>query len=155
MFYLDHPLKWNLRIFKNFIIYLLIFLLKSSWFTMLCLSLLYSRVTQLCTYIHSFLNIFFHYGLSQEIGCSYLWYTVGPCCLSILNVIVCIYQPQTPTPSLSPLPLGDHKSVLYVCESICFVYKFICVIFLDSKYKWYHMVFVFLCLAYFTKYDHL
>ena len=38
----------------------------------------------------------FHYGLSQEIGYSSLCYTVGRCCLSILNVIVCIYQPQTP-----------------------------------------------------------
>ena len=39
-------------------------------------------------------NILFHYGLSQEIGYSSLCYTIGPCCLSILNIIVCIYQPQ-------------------------------------------------------------
>ena len=31
----------------------------------------------------------FHYGLSQNIEDSYLYYTLGPC-LSILNVIVCI-----------------------------------------------------------------
>ena len=30
-----------------------------------------------------------------------LSYRLGPCCLSILNVIVCIYQPQTPRPSIS------------------------------------------------------
>ena len=31
-----------------------------------------------------------------------------PCCLSVLNAIVCIYQPQTPSPSLSlpPSPLA-------------------------------------------------
>ena len=52
-------------------------------------------------YIHSFFNILFHYGLSQEIGYSLLCCTIGPCCLTILNVIVCIYQPQTPSPSLS------------------------------------------------------
>ena len=31
-------------------------------------------------YIHSFLNIIFHYSLSQDIEYSSLWYTVGPCC---------------------------------------------------------------------------
>ena len=71
---------------------------------MLCQSLPYSKVTQLyntCT--HSF-KIFFSIVVSQEIGHSSLYYTVGPCFLSILNVIVCIYQPQTPSPSLSLSP---------------------------------------------------
>lgn len=45
-------------------------------------------------------NIFF-YGLSQEIGYRFLCHTVGPCYLSILNDIVCIYQIQTPSPFLS------------------------------------------------------
>ena len=58
----------------------------------------------ICIYTHPF-NIFFsifHYGLSQEIGYSSLCYTVGPC-LSILNIRVCINQPEIPSPSL-PLP---------------------------------------------------
>ena len=42
-------------------------------------------------YIHIHFQILFHYGLSQDIEYSSLWYTVGPC-LSILNVTVCIYQ---------------------------------------------------------------
>ena len=38
---------------------------------------------------------------------------------AILNVIVCIYQPQTPWPlHFLPLPLGNHESVLYICESV-------------------------------------
>ena len=80
---------------------------------MLCRSLLYSRVTQFYTYIRSFLNILFHYGLSQEIGYSSLCYTVRPCCLSILNVIVCIYQPQIPSPflSLHPSPLATASLI--------------------------------------------
>ena len=41
---------------------------------MLCQSLLYSKVTQFYTYIHSLFNILFHYGLSQEIGYSSLCY---------------------------------------------------------------------------------
>ena len=57
---------------------------------MLCPSLLYSKVTQFYTYRHSFFNILFHYGLSQEIGYSSLCYTVGPCCLSILYIKVYI-----------------------------------------------------------------
>ena len=38
------------------------------------------------TYIH--FSYFFHYGLSQDIKTSFLWYTLGPCCLSLLNVII-------------------------------------------------------------------
>ena len=59
------------------------------------------------THTYSFLKIFFSNMFhSRRLNC----YTVGPCCLSILNVIVCIYQPQTPSPSL----FGNHKSDLYV-----------------------------------------
>ena len=35
-----------------------------------------------------YIYILFHYGLSQDTEYSSLCYTVGPCCLSILNVIV-------------------------------------------------------------------
>ena len=52
---------------------------------------LISAVQQSDSVIHIytfFFNILFHYGLSQEIGYSSLCYTVAPCCLSILNVIV-------------------------------------------------------------------
>ena len=37
-----------------------------------------------------FFYILFHYGLSQDIEQSSLCYTIGPCCLSILYIIVCI-----------------------------------------------------------------
>ena len=43
----------------------------------------------------------FHYGLLQKIEYSFLCYTVGPCYLSILNIIVCICIPQTLSLSLS------------------------------------------------------
>ena len=46
-----------------------------------------------------------------------------------------------------PLSSGKHKIVSYVCNSICFIEKFICTFFLDSTYKWYHMVFVFVWLT--------
>ena len=36
---------------------------------------------------HFLLQIFFHYGLSQDTEDSSLWYAVGPCCLSTLCII--------------------------------------------------------------------
>ena len=61
-----------------------IYILISSWFTMLCQFLLYS--------IYSLSPSIMFY---PQIGYSFLCCTIGPHCLSILNGIVCIYQPQT------------------------------------------------------------
>ena len=58
-----------------------------------------------------------------------------------------------PNPWVAPplIPTGNHYFVLYICESASFLlYSLVCCIFLDSTYKWYHMVFVFLFLTYFT-----
>ena len=78
------------------------------------------------------------YGLLQDVKYSSLCYTAGPCCLSILYIIVRPCWPQTPNPrlptALSFPCLGNRKSLLYACEFFS-VYKFI---------------FVFLCLTYFT-----
>ena len=52
------------------------------------------------TYIHSLSYIIFHHVLSQESGSSSLGCTVRPHCLSILNVIICIYWPQLPVHSI-------------------------------------------------------
>ena len=41
-------------------------------------------------YISILFYILFHYGLSQDIEYSSLYYTAGPCCLPILHLIVCI-----------------------------------------------------------------
>ena len=75
-----------------------------SWFTVLCQFLLYSIVTQPYIYTYFFL-ILSSIMVYSETGYSSLCYTEGPHCLSILNEIVCIYQPQTPSPShFSPSP---------------------------------------------------
>ena len=72
---------------------------------MLCQFLRYGKVTQLYIYMHSLKkNIIYHHGLFQETGYNSLCYTAGPYCSSILNVIDCIYQPQTPCPSHSLPP---------------------------------------------------
>ena len=35
-------------------------------------------------------QILFHYSLLQDIESSSLCYTVGPCCLSVLYIVVCV-----------------------------------------------------------------
>ena len=65
---------------------------------------MYSKVIQLYIYIyiyiHILFHILFHYGLLQDTEYSSLCYTVGPCCLSILYIVVCIsrshLEPCTP-----------------------------------------------------------
>ena len=47
-------------------------------------------------------HILFHYGLPQDIDYSSLWYTAGPCCLSILYTPICIQPVPNPTLSHSP-----------------------------------------------------
>ena len=63
-------------------------------------------------------QILFLFGLLQVIEQNSLWYTVGPCWLSILNTIVCTRQSQTPSLFLPPFPFGNHKLVFYVCEPV-------------------------------------
>ena len=117
---------WHLVYLSSFVqgVLNILLLLKYSWFTMLCQFLLYSILTQSYIYIHSFSHTIFHHVLSQEIEYSSLCCTIGPHSLSILNAaVVYVYQPQTPHPSHStPLPFGNHKSVLYVYESVSILY---------------------------------
>ena len=50
-----------------------------------------------------YIYIFSHYDLLQDIEYSSLWYTVGPCCLSVLYII-------NPFLLHLPSPFGHHKS---------------------------------------------
>ena len=91
----------------------------------MCQFLVYSKVTQ------SYIYITFYHGLSQETGCNSLCYTVEPHFLSILNVTVCIYQPQTPNQSCSSSPHPWQPQVYSPCLWVCFCFedRFICAIF--------------------------
>ena len=87
------------------------------------------------TYIYLFQNIF-PFRLLQNIKQSSLCYTVGPCWLSILNIVVCMSIPNSqfiPPPQLSPLVTINFfsKSVrlFLFCTQINLYY------FLDSTYK--------------------
>ena len=82
----------------------------------------------------------------------------SPCCLyisflwliyfvtgSLYLLVSLTYFTHLPT----PLPTGNHLFVLCIYD---FVSVLLCLFFcfLDSTYKWNHVVFVFLCLTYFT-----
>ena len=63
---------------------------------------------------------------------------------------------------LSTLYLSQSQSHSLFCPCFlhpwlyfCFVGKFTCTIFLDSKYKLYHMIFVFLCLTFHSVWSSL
>ena len=73
---------------------------------------------------------------------------VGPCWLSLLNIAVHTCQSQTPNLSV-PLP-SNHKFIVKVWICFCLIKKFIYGILLDSMYKWYYMIFVFVWLTSFT-----
>ena len=83
---------------------------------------------------------------------------VGPCWLSFLNIAMCTFPSQTPQPSLFPIPhrlatislFSKSVSRFLFCK-ISSLYHF----FLDSQYKGYHMIFLFLCLTSFTQRDNL
>ena len=55
---------------------------------MLCQFQVYNRLIQL--YIYIFFQILSHYRLLQGIEYSSLGYIVGPCCLSLLYIVMCI-----------------------------------------------------------------
>ena len=54
--------------------------------------MLVSVVQQSDAIIYVMKKIFFHYRLLQDIEYSYLCYALGPCCLPVLYIVVCIYS---------------------------------------------------------------
>ena len=80
--------------------------------------------TFMAIYIYEFFSMWFIPGRKY----STLFYPFGPCCLSILYIIVCICQLQTLHPFFPhPLSLGNCESVL--CLRVCFIDRFLCVLF--------------------------
>ena len=65
-----------------------------------------------------------HYGLSQDIEHSSLCYRIGPCCLSIHYLIICICLPQTPNPSPLHLPMHFFFSSLLGTEFMHGIYLY-------------------------------
>ena len=69
-------------------------------------------------HIHIFIlfQVLFSYSLSQNIEQSPLCYTVGPCWLFILFIVVCVCSSQAPvlTPALQPCKLGNLIEVVRI-----------------------------------------
>ena len=123
-----------------------------SWFTMLCWFLLKSKVTQLYTYIHSFLLQFI---LGAWIGFPVLYSRSLLIIYSKYNtnrLHLLIPNSQSIPLHLPPLP-HSHSLIITsqfsrsVSLFLFFRYVHLCHI-LDSTCKWYCMEFVFL--SYFT-----
>ena len=73
---------------------------------LLIYNVLVSAIQQTESIMHiraSFFQILFPFRLLENIEQDSLCYTVGPCWLSILNIVVCICQSQTPNLFLSDL----------------------------------------------------
>lgn len=59
-------------------------------------------------------------------------------------------------PSPNGFTYGNPKIGFEICEFVSVFQRSYYVSFLlDSMYEWYHMIFVFLCLAYFTQCENL
>ena len=110
---------------------------------------------QLYIYIYSLICEFpSHLGHHRKLSKSFLCYTVDSYSLSVLYILVFTCQYQFSSSSCPPFPVGIHMFVLYICVSISALQiNFICIIFLDSKYRQYYTIFVFLFLTYFTMCD--
>ena len=73
----------------------------------------------ICIHISPLFWISFPFKSSQNIEQSSLCYTVGSHQLSVLYIVVDICQSQSLNSSHSPpCPLGNHKFVFYICDSI-------------------------------------
>ena len=93
------------------------FLFKYSWFTMLCEFLVYSKVIQLYIYIlFLFFSIWFitGYWIEFPVLCSRTLLFIRP----IYSSLRLLNPNSRSIPPPHPLPLGNHKSVLYVYQSV-------------------------------------
>ena len=81
-----------------------------------------AKVTQSCT--HMFFSIMACQGRLNRV----------PCALHIRTLFIhplynSLHLLIPNSQSIPPHPLGNHKFILSVCESVCFIDKFICVLF--------------------------
>ena len=96
------------------------FKLKYGWFTMFCQFLLYSRVTQSYTHIHSFSSNYFPpYSIPRDwIEFPVLYSRTSLLIHSKCNNLHLLTPNSQPIPLPPSPPFGNHKSVLCVRESV-------------------------------------
>jgi len=127
-----------------------------SWFRVLCQFSPDSKVTQ------SYKHIYTPFLTLSSIILHHKWLDMVPCAME-QDLIAYPFQRQysasinprlTVRPTPSPSSLANHKSVLQVHEFLFCGEIHLCHIF-NSRFKLYHMEFVFLFLTYFTYYESL
>ena len=106
--------------------FLKFFLLKLIYSVLLQLIYSVSGVQQSDSIIYILFQILFHYRLSQDIDVE----EVLVVDLSYREWCVSVNPKFLIFPYLSS-PFGNHKFVFYVCESVCFVNKFTCIMFFE------------------------
>ena len=99
--YVSSQMQFSSFFFFIFFIFIKVWLI----YSVLSISAVYQSDPVIPIYNY-FFHMIFHHVLSKAIRYSSLCYTAGPHCLSILNVIVCIYQ--SPNSQSIPLPPSPH-----------------------------------------------
>ena len=109
--------------------------------------LLYSKLNQLYVYLHLLFSGFpYHLGHHRALSTS-LGSIVSSSILSIVSIVY-ICQFQSPHSSRTPFfPWYTHICSLHLYLYFSFANKFICIIFLDSTFKWCYMILIFLFLT--------
>ena len=138
-------------------------LLTYSWFIMLISAVQksdsYVYIFHIYIYIYTFFFVFsiILYNfllfsitvLSQDIECSSLFYTVELAYLFYIWLLTSAH-PKLPIHS-SPTPCPTWQPwICSPCLWVCFCFTISFVSYFRFKYEWYHMIFVFLFLIYFT-----
>lgn len=113
-----------------------------------CVSFRY--IAKWFSHIHIFFQVIFHYKLLQDTDYSSLRNTINLCCFLCMYgglhlVIPCSLSfPLSLSPLVTVSLLSMSASLLLCCIQIHLYY------FLDSTQKWYHIIFAFLSLTYFS-----
>ena len=145
----------DVRSFGSLFFFTFYFILGYSQLTMLWQFQVNSEGTQ--PYLYPFSpKLPSHPGCHTALSSS-LCYTLGPCWLPIFSIAVCPCPSQPPSLSLPPsFPLATIRlfpksmRLFPFCKQL-HLYHFL----LDSMSKGYHMLFLLLCLTYFTQYGTL
>ena len=123
--------------------------------------LLYRIVTLSYMYIYMYIFFFSYYLLIRSIPRVQIQFLVLQSRTSLLINSKCnsLYLPTANSPSmpLNPPPLPWQPQVCSLCLQVCFCFmdRFHLCHILDSTYRWYHIVFAFHFLTYFTQYENL
>ena len=127
-----------------------------SWFTLFCQFPTVQRSdtvthTRTYIYIHSFSHMFLYHLPSQVTRYSSLCYTAGSHCLSTPNApSLHLLTPSSQAIPLPPPPPWQPQVCSLSVHEFLFCGKVHLCHILDSRYQWYHMVFVLFFLTYFT-----